>query len=428
MSSLPSTSAPALGLLGRPGGVEVHLLRTRRFKTVYVHWLVEAPLDEGRTARALLPDLLTRGTARHPDLASLSARLEELYGTDLLASVTAHGPRQVLRFGVETLADRFVPEGGLFDEAMGMLADVLQRPPLDGGKLRADHLEQERENLRRSIEALADDKSLYAYRQLVDLVHAGTPYALHSWGEAEVAGRLDEATVHAAWDHVRREAPVRLLVVGDVTEEQALATAERLSGGGERPAPGPPVPAPEVGERPVRERIEEQPLAQSRLAIGYRLPHALLPGAGASLCATVLGGGAHSRLFKRVREAESLAYGCSASALLDSGCLVVQAGIDGDQADRVRELVQEEIDRLADEGLPDEEFELSVRAQRRRLMALHDAPAGQLGFRVAGLMTGRPSTVEEALDRLDAATPADVVAVAAGLRLDGVFLLRGRAP
>ena len=72
-------SQAPLSLLGTPGGVEVHLQQTTRFKTVHLHWLLEAPLDAGRTARAVLPDLLTRGTASYPELSALSARCEELY-------------------------------------------------------------------------------------------------------------------------------------------------------------------------------------------------------------------------------------------------------------------------------------------------------------------------------------------------------------
>ncbi|MDG2149061.1 MAG: pitrilysin family protein [Planctomycetota bacterium] len=427
MSSLhPMTNAP-LELLGTPGGVEVHLQQTARFKAVHLHWLLEAPLDTGRTARAILPDLLTRGTARFPDLAALSARCEELYNTDLLAGVTAHGTRQLLRFGVETIADEFSFDGPLYVRALDLLAEVLQKPPLVKGAFRPDHLDQERVNLARSIEALVDDKPLYAYRRLVEVMHEGTPFALHSWGEAEEARALTEGQVHEAWDFVRTEAPARLMIVGDITPEQALETAEQLSGVRARAVPASPTAAPGSPARAARVVEESQPLAQSRLAMGFRLPPTRLPGAACQLMSLVLGGGSHSRLFKRVREAESLAYGCGSSAMLDSATLIVQAGMDDAHVERVRELVLEELQRLGTEGVEEEEFDLSVRAQRRRLSVLRDSAGGSLGFRLAGLMSGRATTPEQALDQLEAVKPAEIAAVAAECTLDSTFVLHGNA-
>ncbi len=430
-------SEASLGLLAAPGvsqgsgpgsstgGVEVHLQQTTRFKTVHLHWLVEAPLDQGRTARALLPDLITRGTASYPELSALSARCEELYNTELLAAVTAHGSRQLLRFGVETIADRHSFDGPLFSRVTALLEEVLHRPPLVDERFRKEHVLQEQTNLARAIESLADDKPLHTYRRLMETMHEGTHYARHSWGSAEEARALTEADIHEAWDHVRTQAPVRLMIVGDVSPEQAFETAARLSGVETRSAPGEPVPIPDPPERPVREVEEAQPLAQSRLAMGFRLPPKRLSGAACKLASLVLGGGSHSRLFKRVREAESLAYGCGSSAVLDSGTLVVQAGVDHENVDRVRELVCEELETLARDGVSEEEFSLSVRAQKRRLRALADSPAATMGFRLTGLMSGRATSAEEALEQLFAVTPEDVAAVAAECVLDSVFVLRG---
>ena len=141
---------------------------------------------------------------------------------------------------------------------------------------------------------------------------------------------------------------------------------------------------------------------------------------------TVFGGDSHSRLFKRVREAESLAYGCSASVSGQNATLVVQAGVDAAVGSRVIELVQEELARLASDGVSAEELALSRRAQERRLIDLLDAPRGQCAFRHAALLDGRPHEVEQALAELRAVEPEDVARVAAGCELDTVFLLEGR--
>jgi predicted Zn-dependent peptidase len=407
------------------GGPEIHLLRTDKYKTLTLAWVLECPLDGSRGARALVTDLLTRGTASYPDLSQLAARCEELYAAEISSSASASGDRQLLRFGLEVVSDRFTSEP-ILDVAVGLLEESLHRPPLEDGRFRADHFAQERTNLVNAIEGLADDKGLYAYRRLMEVMHAGRPYALHPWGTADEARALTEEIVRGAWSDAIGLAPARLFIVGDVDLEAAQKMAERLGAGRTRAAPSRKRPV-QVAEPRETQRVREtEPLSQSKLVMGYRMPEPWLSTAAATLFGVVFGGGAHSRLFKRVREAEGLAYSCGSSVLVDSGTLTVQAGVDGKVAGRVEELVGEELSRLAEDGLPEDELEISRRAQLRRLENLGDDPGSVCGFRLAALLSGRRFVVAEAMDTVRAVTRDDIVAVAGAVSLDSVFLLEGR--
>ena len=419
-------SADPFQVLPAPGGIQLHLLTTDRFRTTVVQWVAEAPLDERRAARALLPDLLTRGTRRSPNLAAMAARCEELYAAELTAQVGGHGSRQLLRLGFEIVGDRHAGGRPLFDQTVELLAEVLHDPPLEDGRFRADHFEQERTNLVRAIEGLSDDKGTYAYRRMIETLHAGTPWSLHSWGSAGEARALTEDAVGAAWRSLRDEAPVRMLVVGEVTAEAALAAAGALAErSSHKPVGGPLAPPPDV-TRPVRRLAESQRLAQSKLVLGFRVRPESLGTAAAPLFGLALGGDSHSRLFKRVREAESLAYGCAAWVGLSNATLVVQAGIDAGAAPRVEAIVLEELERLARGDLGEDELELSRRSYQRQLRNLVDHPRAHCAFRLDALLDGRTPVVRDALEQAARVRVADVAEVAAGCRLDTVFLLEGR--
>ena len=426
-SSHTASVDTSFSVLQGPGGVQVHLASTDKYRSVSVHWVTEATAGANRAAWAILPDLLTRGTAAYPELSQLAARCEELYCLDLLASVSGHGPHQVLRFGFETVGNRQVDSESLFAEAVELAADCLHSPPLEQGSFRGDHLAQEQLNLVRAIESLSDDKGLLAYRRMVEAMHKGTPLARHSWGTVEEAQALDAALVHEAWDGLRHTAPARLLIIGDVDERAALSAAEHLAGGSDH---GEPTVVRPPAARPPREEVQElkdvEALAQSKLVMGYALPPEVLDGPAAMLFATAFGGGAHSRLFKRVREADGLAYGCGSSMLVSSGTLVVQAGVDGDAVDRVRDAVAEELARLVEDGLDEAEFALTRNAHLRRLRQLSDAPRELLSFRQHGLASARTFELEEALETTANCKPEDIVDVARAAVLDTVYVLEGR--
>lgn len=412
-----------------PEGVEIHLQRTDKYKTVHVEWSFETPMDAHVTERALLSDLLTRGTRRSPGMAQLAARCEELYATELVSNAYRTGDRQVVGFGFETIADRFADGGErpLFSECTTLLDEVLTDPPLDGEAFRADHFEQERSNLVHAIEGLDDDKGAYAFRRLMAIHLEGTAWGQHAWGTADEARVLAEPSVRATWHDLIAAPPVRMFVVGDVTPEQAVAAARRLSGPHVRPRPTRGTTPPPAPRRDVVVEHERQPLSQSKLALGFRIDPEQVGSAAAPLFALAFGGGMHSRLFKSVREEHSLAYSVHAGILVDAASLVVQAGVDADAAARARDLVVVELERFARDGIDDDELELSRRAQRRRIESLRDSPNGWCHFRHAALVHGRPHELDRAHERIAAVTPDDVVAVAAATHLDAEFLLEGTA-
>jgi len=422
------TSADPFQVLAAPGGVELHLLSTGRFRSTLLQWVAEAPLDGRRAARAVLPDLLTRGTRRHPGLAAMAARCEELYAADLIAQVAGHGSRQLLRLGFDVVGDRQAGGRPLFAEAVELLGEVLHDPPLRDGRFRADHFEQERANLVRAIAGLSDDKGIYAYRRMIEAMHAGTPWALHSWGAAAEASALTEDQVRAEWAALRTESPARLLIVGEVSEQAALEACATLAGRSARCTPSAALAPPGDLSREVQRLGEVQRLSQSKLVMGFRVGADRLASAAAPLFGLVLGGDSHSRLFKRVREAEGLAYGCSAWVSLSNATLVVQAGIDAAQAGRVEALVLEELGRLSSGELTEDELELSRRGYRRQLRNLADHPRAHCAFRLDALLDGRTPVLETALDEVSSVRVADVTEVARGCRLDTVFLLEGRSP
>ena len=95
----------------RPG-VHLTAVQTKKFKssTLAVRFLT--PLSEADAARsALVPMVLRRGTAEHPDLESLSAALDELYGGSLEPLVRKKGETQCVGFVGSFLDDAYTLDG-----------------------------------------------------------------------------------------------------------------------------------------------------------------------------------------------------------------------------------------------------------------------------------------------------------------------------
>ena len=93
-------------------GVRLTAVQTHKFKSNQLSVTLLSPLAaETASANALLPYGLLRGTREHPDLESLSAALDELYGGSIEPAVRKKGEAQCLGFVASFLDDAYAPEG-----------------------------------------------------------------------------------------------------------------------------------------------------------------------------------------------------------------------------------------------------------------------------------------------------------------------------
>ena len=94
-------------------GVHLTAVQTQKFKSSVLGMQFLLPLAREQAAlHALLPMVLRRGTAEHPDMESLSAVLDELYGGSLEPTVRKkRGETQCVGFVGSFLDDAYTLDG-----------------------------------------------------------------------------------------------------------------------------------------------------------------------------------------------------------------------------------------------------------------------------------------------------------------------------
>ncbi|WP_313896259.1 pitrilysin family protein [Streptomyces sp. YIM 98790] len=135
-----------------------------------------------------------------------------------------------------------------------------------------------------------------------------------------------------------------------------------------------------------------------------------------SVLNTALGGGMSSRLFQEIREKRGLAYSVYSftSGYADCGLFGIYAGCRPSLAPDVLKICREQLDRIATEGLPEEELHRAVgQLSGSTVLGLEDT--GSLMHRLgkSEICWGNQLTVDEMLNRIAAVTVDEVRQVAA---------------
>ena len=130
---------------------------------------------------------------------------------------------------------------------------------------------------------------------------------------------------------------------------------------------------------------------------------------------TALGGGMSSRLFQEVREKRGLAYSVYSytSSFADCGLFGVYAGCRPSQIHDVLKICRDELDQVAQHGLPDDEIDRAIGQLRgSTVLGLEDTGALMNRIGKSELCWGDQMSVDDLLTKIAAVTPDDVRAVA----------------
>lgn len=410
----------------RPG-VTLYAIPAQRFKTVRVLLQCYRPLTkEEATKNALLSRVLQCGTREYNTPAKLNCALEELYGASLAAGVMKKGEVSALTFGMEYVNGKFLDEPHMDERALSLFCDLMLCPATEDGGFSSKYVALERENLKNDLDALINDKREYATWRCKEEMCQEEAYSVFSYGDTAHLATLTDQELYEHYQSVF-DSKIDIFVCGDTDFDRvADLFRQRLDGIG-REMPYPETKRTSYVER-VRRVTEELDVEQGKLVLGFRTGVEPVGKEYYALAVynSVLGGGAHSKLFNQVREKESLAYYVSSQLDRYKGILMIGAGIEIEHFDRAYEEIMKQLTAMERGEITAAEMEAAKQAICHRLRALVDSPRLLMDYYAGRLLLGTTEELEEFIREMEAVTVEDIVQVAQKIQLDTVYFLRNK--
>jgi zinc protease len=328
-------------------GVVLLAKESRNTPAVTIHAAFEAGIVFDPPARPGLAHLASRMLDRGTESRSAGQIADELDGRGVSLGLNIN--RHVITLVCNCLAEDF-------EDVLALVGDVAMHPTFPEHELAARRAEAI--TLIRQDE---DNPANMAMEGLLRLLYPGHPYGTRPRGSVESVERLTRAALLDY--HRERFAPgtLSLAMVGDVEPARALAAAERVFGGWQKPAPAPlalpPVEPPARRQRLVLPMMNK---AQADVAYGFVTVLRSDPAYHAyNLMNNILGqyslGG---RLGDSIRERQGMAYYCFSAldANVVRGPLTIRAGVSPANVDRAVASIDEEVARMAADGPADKEL------------------------------------------------------------------------
>lgn len=413
-------------------GLRLHVLPTDRFKTYALSLYIGAPLEEQTvTSTALVPFVLRRGTQTLPETRSFRRKLDELYGAGFGFDIYKRGDNQIIHFRLDMIEDRFVAGNGqMLREAISFLGDCLTNPFLMKGTFFDKYVQEEKETLRKRLEAIINDKMRYAAERCIAEMCKNEPYRLHQLGRIEDLNAISAQSLYERYQEWVASSPIDLYVVGNTTLEEVQEIVQRSfrlpqtrNQMADYRRTAVDVPVREVNR--VTERLD---VTQGKLNMGLRTytTYGDEDYAAALVYNGILGGYAHSKLFINVREKASLAYYVWSRLDGHKGIMTIQSGINMDHYDKTNAIIQEQLEAMRAGSIEQLEYDQTIAMLRNQLTEIQDSAFEMIAFDFNNRLSGKERSTNGLIREIEGVGLEDIRRIANKVKLDTIYFLTGR--
>jgi len=349
-----------------------------------------------------LEHMLFKGTERRPDPKQISEEVEGVGGV-----LNAATGREGTNYWCKVPSTHFAA-------AYDVLADILRNSVID-----AKEMEKERSVIVEEIRSIQDSPEDLVHEVIDELVWGDQGVGRSIAGSEETVGAIDRAAMVGFWQ--RNYGPDRLVVAagGDVRHEEVVALTERYFGDLAKPdAPDEWAPTAD-GQQAPRVRLVERETEQAHLCLAMpALPYTTERRYVQATIEAILSSGMSSRLFQEIREKRGLVYSVYGyfRPYADVGQGVVYAGTDLERVEETITATVEELRKLRDEPVPEEELRRTKELRKGRLlMGLEDSRSVAAWIGSQEATYGEIRTPEQVMEKIEAVTGEEVQELAGEL-------------
>lgn len=409
------------------GSFNLHMINTEKFKTITIKILFHTPIiKEEITKRNVLADVLLQSSNKYSSKRDLIIAAEELYAADISTNNQRLGNYILTSFNLQTLMDKYTEEGNV-EKSFRFLSEILFNPDIENKQFKKDKLDIAKNNSLMALDSIKENATNYSLIRMAETFDKDSPISYRMTGYPEDLDMITEKTLYEAYQKMINNDYVDIFVVGNFDKKEMLALVKKcfkFKRVKKRKA------SYYLKEHKARKKRlfakEEIDNTQSKLAIAcpinklteYERNYPLI------LANLILGGGVDSKLFKDVREKNSLCYTVrSFSNKLDS-LLVITAGIDKNNYSKTVEVITRILNDLKKGKFTDNDIEIAKEFYYTSIEELEEDEYRIIVEFMMEEILGLDPIVER-LKKISKVNKKEIVKVFKKITMDTVFLLEG---
>lgn len=413
-------------------GIKVHYIKNDKYKTNLITVFLSVPLDKNTvTENALITSILRMGSKTMQTQEEINKKLEEMYGAEFNCGVEKVGDNQLLKFYIEVLNDKFLPEDKeLLIESINRLLEIIFTPYTENNMFSEKYVQTETNNLRQLIESKINDKDQYSLDRCIEEMYKEEPYSIYKYGYLENLDNMNNEKLYEQYKNLVNTAKIDIYISGDYDVEnikEHMKSNEIISNLGPREPKyivDNEFPAPSVEE--IIKSEEKMNVTQGKLVMGLNLEGLNKENTKyiIGIYNVILGGSATSKLFQNVREKASLAYSARSTYVRQKDNIFIRCGIEINNYEKALEIINKQIEDMKSGNFTDEDLDSAKKTMVAAVKTIQDEQDNELTYYIAEELSNEEPDFDRYIEETNKVTKEQIVEVANKIKVNAIYFLR----
>ena len=324
----------------------LHIIETKKFKNTVIKVIFKNEnIKENIVKRRLISNILLESNNLYKTKRLLNIKTEELYNLSCDAGVTPSGKSVLNTFDAVFLSDTYAP--GLFEEAVSFISNIIFNPKVIKNKFDDKAFIHSCEVLKEEIDLYNENPSNYASSKLYQHMLPEAPIAFPRYGTKKEIDSIKNEDLYNYYLDMLNNDFVDIFVIGNIPSNVKSIVKKSFKLKGKRSNTKHYIKHTSFSSKYL-EIEETKNYNQSTLLLGYKIEDLTIfeKDYVMPIYTYILGGGPDSRLFKNVREKNSLCYSISSTYKLISNIMVISSGINASDYKKAFKLIKEQVEKM----------------------------------------------------------------------------------
>ena len=407
----------------------IYTIKTDRFKTSHLEVIFKNVLKKEEIGTySFLADMLSEGCKKYPRKKDLITRFEELYKIVIYASTMRVGNVIDLHFSLDFINPEYIEDEGYIEDVIKTLFEVINNPNVCNDEFDLKTFNIVKERLRREINSLKENPVKQSIKEAIKTMDSNSPTSYEILGTIEELENITPAKLYNAYKSLRKNFKVDVFLIGNLDMDNVASLIKKYFKNRYIVSDNFEVMVDNKETKKVKEKTMKSDNIQTNLVMLFNLKNLSELEKNITLnCFNYLygSGGLTSKLYKSIREENSLCYTINSMYLKYDKLLMVQISLDNCNVKKAISLVKKELKSMQNGNFSEEEVRDAINNMVISLDMSLDNNIAILNNYVFNIYDKLPS-IEERKEYFKKLTKEDIVNVSKKVKLNTIFTLEGR--
>ena len=407
----------------------IHTIKTDRFKTVHMEIIFRKNIvKEELVNYAFLVDMLMESSKNYPKRKDVITKLEELYKLVVYGTTIKTGNVLSSNFMADFIDPKFIDEDGYLENVIKFIYEMITSPNATNEEFDLKEFNFVKERLKREIKSIDENPFKSSMRKAIEAMDKSSVTAYPLMGSVEELEGITPGSLYKYYKKLFKDNTCDIFIIGDVDCDNIVSLIQKYFKHRYINTNKLVLRVDNKEKKKVTTKEDVSDNLQANLVMIYNIGE--LPEVERHVTMQVFNyifgsGGLTSKLYKRIREENSLCYNISTLYLKYDELIAIHISLDTANVKKAVSLVKKSLKEMQTGDFLDSDLEDAKKSINLALDLTSDNNSSLLNNYVFHEFDNLP-LIDERKKSLAKLTKEDVVNVSKKLKLNTIYVLKGK--